>query len=217
MSESAAAVKIQTTIVNEAKASAKRVVEDAEVASRQLIEQAKDNARRNLAGWLDRRRQAAQNSGDRIIGKARNDAHMKLLDSKARLIEEAFEKAKKQFEKEIGTARYKTFLKNLIIDAGIQIGGSDVVVVTRKEDQATVSELKGLATGISKVVGQSAKVTVAKKPMDMIGGVFVQNKDGNITVDYRIETLLDEVASQRRTEIAKILFPSEKPTEPVKE
>lgn len=217
MSESSAAMKIQNTIVKDAKASAKRIVGDAEVAARQLVEQAKDDARKNLTGWLDRRRQAAQNSGDRILGKARNDAHMKILDTKARLIDEAFEKAKKQFEKELGTVRYKTLLKNLIISAGIQIGGSDVVIVTRKEDQATVAGLKGLATGISKVVGQSAKVSVAKKPMDMIGGVFVQNKDGNITVDYRIETLLEEVAQQRRTEIAKILFPSEKPTEPASE
>jgi vacuolar-type H+-ATPase subunit E/Vma4 len=217
MSESSATVKIQNTIVKEAKASAKRMVGEAEVAARELIEQAKENARNNLSGWLDRRRQAAQNSGDRIIGKARNDAHMKILDTKARLIDEAFEKAKKQFEKELGTTRYKALLKKLIINAGLQISGSAIVIVTRKEDQATVAELKGLASGISKVVGQSAKVSVAKKPMDMIGGVLVQNKDGNIAVDYRVETLLDEVAQQRRTEIAKILFPSEKSTEPASE
>jgi vacuolar-type H+-ATPase subunit E/Vma4 len=217
MSESPAAVKIQKTIVNEAKATATKMIDEAEVAARVLAEQANENARLNLAGWMDRRRQMAENSGERIIGKARNDAHMKVLDAKAQLINEAFEKVQKQFEKERTSAQYKTFLKNLIISAGVQIGGSDIVIKTRKEDQATVSSLKGLATAISTGAGQSTKVTVAKQPMDMIGGVFIQNKEGNITVDYRIETLLAEVAQQRRNEIAKMLFSEKAKPEPANE
>jgi V/A-type H+-transporting ATPase subunit E len=138
---------------------------------------------------------------------------MRVLDTKAQLIDNAFTEARKRFEKERETVKYKTFLKNLIISAGIQIGGGDIVVKTRKDDQALVAELKGLATAISKSSGQSAKVTKAKKPMDMLGGVFVENKDGNITVDYRIDTLLEQVAQQRRNDIARLLFPSEKPAE----
>lgn len=191
------------------------MIDNAEVSARQLTEQAIENTRANLAGWADRRRQMAQDASERIIGKARNDAHMKILDAKAQLINNAFEETKKKFEKEHNTAQYKTFLKNLIINAGIQIGGSEVVVMTRKEDQTTVSAFKGLATAISKEIGQSVKVTVSKRSMEMLGGVFVQNKDGNITVDYRIDTLLDEVARQRRNEIAKILFAAEMKTEQI--
>lgn len=215
---SSAADMIQKTIVDEAKADAKRMIAEAEVSARQLTEGATENAKTNLVGWADRRRQMAQASGDRIIGKARNDAHMKILDAKARIINDAFEQARKRFEKERGTAQYKTFLKNLIISAGIQIGGGgDIIVNARKEDQVIISKITGLATAISKAAGESAKVSVGKKPMDMIGGVFVQNKAGNITVDYRVETLLAQVEQQQRSEIAKTLFPKEDKTQSDKE
>ncbi len=214
---STAADVIQKTIVDEAKAEAKRMIAEAEVSARQLTEEATENAKTNLTGWADRRRQMAQASGDRIIGKARNDAHMKILTAKARIINDAIEQARKRFEKERGTAQYKVFLKNLIISASIQIGGGDVVVSARKEDQAIISKITGLATAISKVAGESAKVSIGKKPLEMIGGVFIQNKEGNITVDYRVETLLAQVEQQKRNEIAKTLFPKIEKTETGKE
>lgn len=213
MSKGSAADIVQKTIIDDAKAEAKRIVDEAEVASRQRTEEALENARTNLASWAERRRQMAQDSGDRILGKAQNDAHMKILEAKSKIIDGAFVQARKQFEKERSQARYKTFLKNLIINAGTQIGGGDIVVLARKEDQASISKMTGLATAISKAAGQSAKVSVGKTSMDMIGGVFVQNKEGNITVDYRIDTLLGQVGTQKRNVIAKTLFGEEAKTE----
>jgi len=217
MSESSAAETIQQTIIDEANAEAKKTIREAEMEAKKLREQAITNARASLVSWAERQRQMAKSLGDRVVGKARNDAHMRVLDTKAQLIDNAFTEARKRFQKERTTAQYKGFLKNLIISAGIQIGGGDIVVKARKEDETIVGELKGLATAISKGAGQSAKVTVAKKPMDMLGGVFVENKDGNITVDYRLDTLLEQVAQQRRNDIARTLFPHEKATEPASE
>lgn len=213
MSKGSAADVVQKTIIDDAKAEAKRIVDEAEVAGRQRAEEALENARTSLTSWADRRRQMAQDSGDRILGKAQNDAHMKILEAKAKVIDGAFVLARKQFEKERSQARYKTFLKNLIINAGTQIGGGDIVVLSRKEDQVLVSKMTGIAAAISKGAGQSAKVSVGKTPMDMIGGVFVQNKEGNITVDYRIDTLLGQVGTQKRNEIANTLFGEEAKTE----
>ncbi|MFX1299648.1 MAG: V-type ATP synthase subunit E [Promethearchaeota archaeon] len=213
MSNGSAADLVQKTIIDDAKAKAKRIVDEAEIAGRQRAEIALETARTNLASWAERRRQMAQDSGDRILGKAQNDAHMKILEAKAKIIGEAFVQARKQFEKERSQARYKTFLKNLIINAGTQIGGGDIVVLARKEDQAIVSKMTGLTSAISKDAGQSVKVSVGKTPMDMIGGVFILNKEGNITVDYRIDTLLKQVGTHKRNEIAKALFGEEAGTE----
>jgi V/A-type H+-transporting ATPase subunit E len=201
--------EIEKTIINEAKAEAQQIVEDAEVNARQLTEEALKIARSNLAGWAERQKQMAQGTSDRILGKARNDAHMRIMNAKAGMIESAFEEARKRFEKERGTAKYQTFLKRLIIDAGIQIGGGNLVILTRKEDQPIISKITGLGTAISKKAGQSAKVAVGKQAIDAFGGVLVQNKDGNITVDYRIETLLSQVEAKYRNDIAKTLFPED--------
>jgi V/A-type H+-transporting ATPase subunit E len=209
MSKGSAAHTVQQTIINDAKAEAKRIVSEAEVAGRQRTEEALENARTNLTGWAERQRQMAQDSGDKVLGKAQNDAHMKILEAKSKIIDDAFIQAQKRFEKERSQAKYKTFLKNLIIDAATQIGGGDIVVLARKEDHAIVSKITGLASAISKAAGKSVKVSVGKTPMTMIGGVFVQNKDGNITVDYRVDTLLGQVETQKRNEIAKALFGEE--------
>lgn len=213
MSTSSAGEQIQNTIIEEAKAEAKKIIKDAEVAARQLAEEALENAHSNLAGWADRRKQMAQTTGDRLIGKARNDAHMRTMNAKANMIAQAFEQARKRFEKERGTAKYKAFQKNLIINAGIQIGGGELVVLARKEDYSVISKITGLGTAISKGAGKSAKITVGKQAMNMLGGVMVQNKEGNITVDYQIETLLNQVEEKYRNDIAKILFPKESKTE----
>lgn len=213
MSTSSAGEQIQNTIIEEAKAEAKKIIKDAEVAARQLAEEALENAHSNLAGWADRRKQMAQTTGDRLIGKARNDAHMRTMNAKANMIAQAFEQARKRFEKERGTAKYKAFQKNLIINAGIQIGGGELVVLARKEDYSVISKITGLGTAISKGAGKSAKITVGKHAMNMLGGVMVQNKEGNITVDYQIETLLNQVEEKYRNDIAKILFPKESKTE----
>ena len=215
MSKVSSADQIEQTIIREAQADAKRIVDDAEVEARQHLIEAQETAQANLAGWAARRKQMAQGSGDRILGKAQNDAHIRVMNAKARIMDEAFEQARKRFEKERETAKYKTFLSGIIIDAGIQIGGGDLVVLSRKEDQPVISKITGLGAAITKGAGKTAKVSVGKKTVDMIGGVMVQNKDGNITVDYRVETLLAQVEIKFRNEIAKILFPKEAEPEKV--
>ncbi|MFX1582780.1 MAG: V-type ATP synthase subunit E, partial [Promethearchaeota archaeon] len=132
MSNISSSDQIEQMIISEAKADAKQIIQKAEVSARELIEVAQENAQSTLSGWADRRKQMAERSGDRIIGKARNDAHMRIMSAKAKMIDTAFQEAQTQFEKERGTARYKAFLKNLIINAGIQVGGGDLIVLARK-------------------------------------------------------------------------------------
>ncbi|MDO8055984.1 MAG: V-type ATP synthase subunit E family protein, partial [Candidatus Hermodarchaeota archaeon] len=117
MSGSSAAKTIQQTIIDEANLEAKKILREAEMEAQKIREEALANSRASLAGWAERQRQMAQGIGDRIVGKARNDAHMRVLDTKAQLIDNAFTEARKRFQKERTTAQYKGFLKNLIISA----------------------------------------------------------------------------------------------------
>ncbi|MFW9832176.1 MAG: V-type ATP synthase subunit E [Candidatus Thorarchaeota archaeon] len=213
MSQTSAADTIRQTIIQDAKVKAKQIVEEAKVLERKLTDEASQNAQASLAGWAERRRQMARGIGDRVIGKARSDAHMRVLDARARMIEVAFGEAKKRFENERIKVQYKKFLKTLIINAGVQIGGGDIVVLSQKSDQANIMKITGMATEISKGSGHSTKITTDKRPIEMLGGVIVQNKAGNITVDYRLETLLDQVAQQYRNEIQRALFPEDAKTE----
>lgn len=206
---SSAASAIQKKIIDDAKAEAKQITKNAEKVAKETTETAFKTARANLAGWDARQRQMAQGIGDRVLGKARNDAHMRVLDAKARIINDAFNQARKRFEKERGKAQYKTLLKNLIISAGSQIGGGDIVVLSSKVDHPIIAKLTGINTSIGKVSGNKTKVTTGKKAIDTIGGVLVQNKDGNIAVDYRLETLLKQIEQQQRNAIAQLLFAEE--------
>ena len=90
MSNISATAEIEKTIISEAKTEAKRIVNEAEAAARQLLEDSQENAQANLTGWAERRKQMAQGSGDRILGKARNDAHMRVMNANAQMIDEIF-------------------------------------------------------------------------------------------------------------------------------
>ncbi len=197
---------IQQNIIDDATSEAKRIIREAELEAKQIAKTARENAQDQLEGWANRQRQMAQGAGDQVLGKARNDAHMRLLDAKASIIAQAFANAKKRFEKERLKAQYKKLLKNLVIQAGLQIKGGNLVILARKEDLSIISSLTGLATAISKETGAKTKVMVGKKPLTTLGGVMVQNEEGNITVDYRLETLLEQVERIHRSDIAKSLF-----------
>ncbi len=66
--------------------------------------------------------------------------------------------------------------------------------------------ISGLASGIGILTVGKTKVTIDKKGINCLGGLLVQNQEGNITVDYRLETLLAQVERQYRTIIAQTIF-----------
>lgn len=205
-SPSKSAASIQQSILKDANTEAQRILKEAEKAAAKIRADGQISAKAQLAGWAERQRQIARGRGDRLLGKAQSEAHMRILDAKAALITEAFNKARRRFEKERSKAKYKTFLKGLIIAAGEQIGGSNLVILARKEDHSILAGISGLATAIGKSTGVKTKVSVDKKGIKSLGGVIVQNQEGNITVDYRLEILLVQVERQYRSVIAQALF-----------
>jgi vacuolar-type H+-ATPase subunit E/Vma4 len=203
-SESVTAIK--QSILSDAKAEARRILKEAEKAAAKIEADGKASAQAQLAGWADRQRQFARGRGDRLLGKARSDSHMRILDAKAALISEAFSKAHQRFEKERSKSQYKTFLKGLIIAAGEQIGGGTLVILSRKDDYPIITSISGIPAAITKLTGAKTKITIDKKGITCIGGVIVQNDEGNITVDYQLTTLLNQIERQYRTAIAQTLF-----------
>jgi vacuolar-type H+-ATPase subunit E/Vma4 len=197
---------IRRSIVDDAEAESKRILKEAEQGVRKLGQDAREAARSQLAGWADRQRQMALGTGDRLLGKARSDAHMHVLNAKAALVTSAFDEVRKQFDKERGKAQYKALLKALVIAAGKQIGGGDLVVAGRKEDHAALEALSEAARVIGKETGAKTTVSVAKEPIACLGGVVVRNADGRITMDYQLETLLAQVERQQRSAITEVLF-----------
>jgi len=197
---------IRRSIVDDAEAESKRILKEAEQGAKKLTQDAREAAKTQLAGWADRQRQTALSTGDRLLGKAHGDAHMHILDAKAALVTVAFDEARKQFDKERSKAQYKALLKALVIAAGKQIGGGDLVVAGRKEDHAALEAVSEAARVIGKETGAKTTVSVAKEPIDCLGGVVVRNADGNITMDYRLEALLAQAERQQRSAITEVLF-----------
>jgi vacuolar-type H+-ATPase subunit E/Vma4 len=200
---------IQRSIVSDADVEAKRILKEGEQAAKKLTQDAREAAKSQLAGWADRQRQMALGTGDRLLGKARSDAHMRVLDAKAAVVTSAFDEARKQFDKERSKAQYKAFLKALVTAAGKQIGGGDLVVSGRKEDHTTLEALSEVARVVSKETGVKTTVSAHKEAVACLGGVIVRNADGNITMDYQLETLLAQVERTQRNAITEILFPEQ--------
>ena len=204
-SSEGSAASLRRLIIRDAKNKAGRITKDAETAAQALEKETKQRTKAQLAGWADRQRETARRAGDKITGQTQRQAQMQILDTKSRFIASAVERARQRLEKERGQTQYKTLLKELIISAGVQIGGN-LTILARKEDHTVISGLTGLETSISKETGEKPKITVRKQAIDCAGGVIVQNAEGNIIIDYQLETLLSEVERTHRTAIAKVLF-----------
>jgi len=200
---------IRQSILADAEREARRIVEEAKREAKSLVEEARQRAEAGLSGWADRQRQMITNEGERLLGSARGQAHMRILEAKARLISQAMEEARRQLDKDRATPRYKALLMGLIRDAATQIGGGDLVVLVRRDDQKVLGGLSSLASSITKATGVKTTLTLGKEALDCLGGVIVQTKDGDITVDYRLETLLEQVEKQYRAAIARTLFGEE--------
>jgi len=200
---------IRQSILEDAEREASRIVAEAKREAKSIVEEARKLAEANLAGWMDRQRQMVTNEGERLLGAARGQAHMRILEAKARLISQTMEEAQGRLEKERGSSRYKELIKGLILDAGIHIGGGDLVVLVRRDDQKALTGLSSLASAVAKETGVKTTITLGKEAIDCLGGVIVQSKAGDITVDYRLETLLKQVERQYRSAIARALFGEE--------
>jgi len=137
----------------------------------------------------------------RIISRAELDARNRSI----RLLEEAvnrvFEESLKVFERQSLGKRYKKALMRLLEEGVEAIGAGEVVVAGSSRDR---DALRKAAYTVEKSRG--VKITVSRKPLNCIGGVYITSVDGSMIYDNTVEARLERLKPLLRKEIFDMML-----------
>ena len=145
-----------------------------------------------------------ENQAKRELGQSRLHAKMTFLAEKESGITAVFEEGKKKIVTLVQSSEYGTILGNLIVSAGITLGGGNLTLTVAKADASKVN-VSDLAQRVSSKTGNQTSITIDSTELkSKLGGAIVKKPDH--WVDNTFEAIIERRTESIRAEIAKILF-----------
>ena len=152
----------------------------------------------------DSSRSKNENQAKRELGQSRLQAKMAFLSEKENGITEVFEEGRKKVSALLQSSDYGNILANLIVSAGVSLGGGNLIVSVTKADASKVNT-SDLAQKISSQSGSQTTLSIdSQEPKTKLGGAIIKKSD--LWVDNTFESIIDRRTESIRAEIAKILF-----------
>ncbi len=197
-----------------------RIQKDAEQKAEKIISNAQKSAELTIEDMRQKAHQNAQKKTSVLLKKAENDAEIIrgkvsteikrkagwiVLSEKNRLISSVLDEVKKRLEKKQDSENYAKILENLIIDAGVVLGGGILEVILNQNDPKTIIDFDKLEKRISKLTGVQSKVKVSKKQTKNVG-VIVKTIDGKVIVDNTFKSIINRRENELRLKISQIIF-----------
>ncbi|AAL62931.1 conserved hypothetical protein [Pyrobaculum aerophilum str. IM2] len=116
---------------------------------------------------------------ERIIYEALVNSRRKIAETYENLLKDLIDAVYSEIDKIRGTERYVKFLTFLIQNAINYIQSRDVIIYTSPKDR-----------GVVEAIARSLGITGLISERDMRVGVVVTSRDGSVTVDYSLETIV---------------------------
>lgn len=179
-------------------------VDEALKASLQLLATARDQALASIEKEVEEILRGAEE---------RLKAHESSLEARLRVeiarlkneyVDKAVGEALKRFRDAVPEEKYREILRRMLKNGlqTIAVHTRSAIIVPAAKDvnliQSILPEVEREITGLS--------VEISSKTIDSIGGFIVQSRDGRISLDYRLETVLSEALDRARARAMKELF-----------
>lgn len=143
----------------------------------------------------------AENIKRQIIGSSRLTARNKELLLIESAINDIFAKAKQKLGSAYNEKEYRDLLKRMIEESVQRLGSAEVVIECNKNDLEIVKKiLSDLSANKNKV-----KITLSKKPIDIIGGIRAVSGDGTMTLDNSLDSQIERLKPLIRKELVQLL------------
>lgn len=205
MDERASVQRITSKILDDANKRSQEIIGDAEREGQEKIEAAKRKGEEIKKRLVEGAEKTADQARKKIVAEAKIKARTTILESKEKLIREAFEKAQERLEKLPKDKTYPEVLRKLVADTCIEMGGGELELIVRKEDEKALA--KGLKKMEKEVKEATGKPTTLKISTADIGpGVIVRRGDGKVEIDSTFQKRLDLLRSELRLQVAGVLF-----------
>ncbi len=205
---SAGTEKIVSSIMSEAQLKANSIDEEAENESKSIREEGEKIALFEKEKILEDGKKQSTMRYQQIISEAKMNSRRMGLDAREEVIEESFKKAEENLKNiaSSDSAEYKESLKEIVVEAAIEIGGGDLIVSLKEEDVNKIKDLiSSIEMDVKEKTGNETKLEVGDN-IKTIGGAIVKTKNGEIEVNNTIEARLLRFKKSLRSEVARILF-----------
>ncbi|MFP4423861.1 MAG: V-type ATP synthase subunit E [Candidatus Woesearchaeota archaeon] len=176
--------KLKAKVEKEMKAERQEIISDAETKAKEIVETAEAEARQEVEQRMKALENQLANKRKQEVASAKLEQKKQKLIARKEMLDKVFEEASNKLPKKLTQTKRKKLLGNLFKSAKEEI---TVARVYCKDSDA-------------KLLG------IENKNMNMLGGFIAENKDGSISVDYRFETLLEEIRGKYLADINRILF-----------
>lgn len=200
--------KIISSIMSEAQDKADKIIQDAQAEVDQINNDATKNAEAEKNKILENGKKQSDMRYQQIISEAKMNARRAELGAKEEVIEAAFSKAFDELSQiaSSGDEQYMRALANMIKEAGIEIGGGELIVKVKESDASAISsKFSSIINDIKTYTNAETTLTLGE-PVDIIGGAIVSTANGDVEVNNTIESRLDRNKKILRSEVASVLF-----------
>ena len=142
----------------------------------------------------------AVNLKRQIIGSSRLSTRNKELILIESAINEIFNIAKEKLQSKSNDKLYKDLVRKMIEESNSRLDSPEIVIECNKNDYDTVKKIvQDLSTD------KKVKLTLSKKPIDIVGGVRAVSADGTMTLDNTLDSKIERLKPLIRKEIVQLL------------
>ena len=152
----------------------------------------------------DTTKSSSESQAKRELGKSRLQAKMSFLAEKEAGINTVFEEGKKKIASLLQSSDYSNILGNLIVSAGVSLGGGNLKIKVTKAVSSKVNVSDVTQKISSKTANQTSISEESTEMKTILGGVIIQKSD--LWVDNTFESIIERRSESIRAEIAKILY-----------
>jgi V/A-type H+-transporting ATPase subunit E len=194
--------KIIQRIEEDSRAEVEGILREARDKAEKIKAEAEKKAKGIEDEIIGKGKREAEQEKQRIIANARLRARKMKLDAKEEVIRAALEEAEKKLKKVSTSKDYPKVLENLIEEAAISIGEKEVKIFVRKEDARILTA--DLLEKLSKEA--KCKISLSSQTINTCGGVIARTNDGRVEVDNTLETRMERMREDLRSQVAEVLL-----------
>ncbi len=157
---------------------------------------------------LERIKKHIEETYRQSIAEKKVDYHRRVQAFKTELVDDTFKKAEEKLQEYVEKPAYQATLNNLIMEAGVALGGGELVVKLDEKNKKKMSKhvLEKLSREIQKLTNTETKIVVGEATIKTVGGAIISASNQKATVDNTFEARLERIKEEAKAELETILF-----------
>ncbi|MFX0113252.1 MAG: V-type ATP synthase subunit E [Candidatus Hodarchaeota archaeon] len=195
--------KIKEKILEKAKNEVSEIEATTEKQVSEILKEAEHEKERIVSEAQVKAQNEAAVERKRAVATSALKWKMQTLEDREQYIQKTFDMAFEELRKVSSSPDYPQILSSLVVEAGVGLGGGDLIVKVRETDLSLINA-RAMADRISSETGVNTTLTPTSEVKLIYGGAVVQK--GSIWIDNTFKAIFERKKRDIRTEVARVLF-----------